>query len=99
MPAPWYLYIGRMTTPGTPPGWSFGHQHSIPLPQVLVAPRSGRAGYSRTEVQPSLWEFLRVSVNSDVALRGPGHTCAGHVQRVQVCSVVAIAADAIGGPF
>lgn len=30
---------------------------------------------------------------------GPGRTCAGHVQGVQVCSVVAIAADAVGGPF
>lgn len=32
-------------------------------------------------------------------MRAPGLTCAGHVQGIQVCSVVAIAADTVGGPF
>lgn len=31
--------------------------------------------------------------------RGPERTCAGHVEGVQVCSVVAVAADTVGRPF
>lgn len=31
------------------------------------------------------------------ALLQLGHTCAGHIQGVQVCSVVAVAADTVGG--
>jgi hypothetical protein len=33
------------------------------------------------------------------SLRGPGRTCARHVQGIQVSPVIAVAADTVDGPF
>lgn len=49
MPAPWYLHIGRTTTPGL----SFSSSFSISPPtRKLAASHSGKAGDSWTAAQP-----------------------------------------------
>lgn len=96
MPALWCLPVGSTTTPG----WCFLARFPFPLPPGTWLPLS-QERLPGPESRPALREFLQVDSGLGRASPsgGPGRTCAGHVHGIQVCSVVAVAADAVGGPF